>query len=201
MIVGSLWDQEDSYGAVATYAALEGKDRGNDKLFLVLGPWRHSGANYDAATLGPLRFDADTALAFRRDILKPFLDARLKDHPPKAATAPVTIYETGSNAWRRLQRWPLACAKGCAAGMRSLYLLPGGRAGFEAPREEGFDEYVSDPAKPGPLRTAAGALRRFRRVEALAGERSARGRRPARRLELGQRAAREAAQDRRRAAG
>ena len=150
MIVGSLWDQEDSYGAVATYAALEGKDRGNDKLFLVLGPWRHSGANYDAAMLGPLRFDADTALAFRRDILKPFLDARLKDHPPKAATAPVTIYETGSNAWRRLQRWPLACAKGCAAGMRSLYLLPGGRAGFEAPREEGFDEYVSDPAKPVP---------------------------------------------------
>ena len=42
MLVGSLWDQEDSYGAVHTYAALEPKDTANDKVFLVLGPWRHS---------------------------------------------------------------------------------------------------------------------------------------------------------------
>ncbi|HET7501489.1 MAG TPA: CocE/NonD family hydrolase [Kofleriaceae bacterium] len=150
MIVASIWDQEDSYGGVTTYRALEPKDTANDRLFLVLGPWRHSGANYDATSLGPLRFDSDTALAFRRDIAKPFLDAHLKERAPRAGVAPVNVYETGTNAWRRLPRWPLACPTGCPAPLRPLYLQPGGRAGFAAPTAEGFDEYVSDPAKPVP---------------------------------------------------
>ena len=150
MIVTSMWDQEDIYGGVATYQALEPKDRGNDKLFFVMGPWRHSGANAEGATQGPLRFDSDTALAFRRDTARPFFDAYLRDRPGKPNTAPATVYETGSNAWRRLPRWPLACASGCPSPLRSLYLLPGGRAGFTAPTAEGFDEYVSDPAKPVP---------------------------------------------------
>jgi putative CocE/NonD family hydrolase len=150
MIVASTWDQEDSYGGVTTYQALEPKDRANDKLFFVLGPWRHSGANADAATLGPLKFDSDTALAFRRDIARPFLDALLKDQPPKLTTAPVNVYETGTNAWRKLAKWPLACPTGCAAPLKPLYLQAGGRTGFAAPTAEGFDEYVADPAKPVP---------------------------------------------------
>jgi hypothetical protein len=150
MIVASTWDQEDSYGGVTTYQALEPKDKANNKLFFVLGPWAHSGANGDGQALGPLTFDSDTALAFRRDIAKPFLDAHLKDRAGKANTAPVNVYETGTNTWRRLAKWPLACAKGCAAPLRSLYLQARGRAGFTAPTAEGFDEYVSDPAKPVP---------------------------------------------------
>jgi putative CocE/NonD family hydrolase len=150
MIVASTWDQEDSYGGVTTYQALEPKDKANDKLFFVLGPWRHSGANGDGSTLGPLRFDSDTALAFRRDIARPFLDALLKDKPARVTTAPVHVFETGTNTWRKLTRWPLACATGCAAPLRPFYLLPGGRAGFAAPTAEGFDEYVADPAKPVP---------------------------------------------------
>ena len=47
MYVTSLWDQEDMYGGVHTYLATEPKDTGNDRNFLVLGPWRHSGVNYD----------------------------------------------------------------------------------------------------------------------------------------------------------
>jgi putative CocE/NonD family hydrolase len=152
MIVGSIWDQEDSYGAVNTYRVLEPKDKANDKLFFVLGPWRHSGANAEGETLGPLRFGTDTALAFRRDLAKPFFDRYLKDRPAPGAPviAPVNVYETGTNAWRHLARWPIACATGCAAPLRSLYLLPGGRAGFTAPAGEGFDDYVADPAKPVP---------------------------------------------------
>jgi uncharacterized protein len=150
MVVASIWDQEDSYGGVAVYQALEPRDRANDKLFFVLGPWPHSGANREGTTLGPLRFGSDTALAFRRDIAKPFLDAHLKDRAPKAAIAPVNVFETGTNTWRRLPRWPLACATGCPSPLRSLYLHAGGRAGFTAPGAEGFDEYVSDPAKPVP---------------------------------------------------
>jgi putative CocE/NonD family hydrolase len=150
MIVASIWDQEDSYGGVTTYQALEPKDKANDKLFLVLGPWRHSGANYDGSSIGPLKFENDTAQAFRRDIAKPFLDMYLKDKAPRAAIAPVNAFETGTNTWRKLQRFPLACASGCPAPMKSLYLLPGGRAGFAAPSAEGFDDYVADPAKPVP---------------------------------------------------
>ena len=150
MIVASIWDQEDSYGGVTTYQALEPKDKANDKLFLVLGPWRHSGGNADGSALGPLKFDSDTALAFRRDIERPFLDALLKDKPAKLTTAPVNAFETGTNAWRRLPKWPLACASGCASPLKPFYLQAGGRAGFAAPTAEGFDEYLADPAKPVP---------------------------------------------------
>src|SRR5207247_2188558 len=38
MLVHSLWDQEDIYGAIAVYKAIKPKDAGNDKVFLVLGP-------------------------------------------------------------------------------------------------------------------------------------------------------------------
>jgi putative CocE/NonD family hydrolase len=150
MIVTSIWDQEDIYGGVTTYQALEPKDRANDKLFFVLGPWRHSGALGEGTTMGALRFDRDTALEFRRDAARPFFDAYLRDRPTRPSISPVMVYETGTNSWRHLPRFPLACAAGCPSPLRPLYLLPGGRAGFTAPTAEGFDEYVSDPAKPVP---------------------------------------------------
>src|SRR5262249_36291009 len=37
MLVHSLWDQEDFYGAAAVYKAPEPKDADNDKVFLVMG--------------------------------------------------------------------------------------------------------------------------------------------------------------------
>ena len=41
MLVVGQWDQEDSYGAPAVYRALEPKDKNNDRVSLVIGPWRH----------------------------------------------------------------------------------------------------------------------------------------------------------------
>src|SRR5260370_6491162 len=38
LLVHSLWDQEDIYGAVAVYKAIKPLDKENDKVFLVLGP-------------------------------------------------------------------------------------------------------------------------------------------------------------------
>ena len=151
MIVASIWDQEDMYGAIATYEATEPKDSGNDKNFLVLGPWRHSGVNYDGSVLGVLKFNGDTAQQFRRDVMKPFLDTYLKDGAPKADTPPVFVYETGTNRWLREARWPLSCAQGCAAASKPLYLRAGGRVDFARAADGAtFDEYVSDPAKPVP---------------------------------------------------
>jgi len=154
MLVHSLWDQEDVYGAPAVYAAIEPKDTANDKVFLVIGPWHHGQMIDDGSSLGALRFDSDTALHFRQEILRPFLDQYLKDGAPKADLAPVTAFETGTNAWRRLPAWPAGCASGCAVRPTPLYLRAGLKLGFQAPEAGGsaFEEYVSDPAKPVPFR-------------------------------------------------
>jgi putative CocE/NonD family hydrolase len=156
MWIQGLWDQEDMWGAIHCYSVMEPKDRGNNMNFLVMGPWRHSGVNYDGSTLGPLKLNGDTALQFRRDVLKPFFDQYLKDGAPKADTPPVLIYNTGENHWDRLKSWPLACENGCAAKSKPLYLTASFRLSFVAPPAPdskvsgGYDEYISDPAKPVP---------------------------------------------------
>ena len=152
MLVGSLWDQEDIYGAAAVYKAIKPKDTGNDKVFLVIGPWNHGGEAGDGSALGPLRFGSDTGLYFRREILRPFLDHYLKDDAPPAGTPPVVIFETGTNTWRRLPGWPAGCASGCTIRPTPLYLHAGLKLRFGSPEagEAGFDEYISDPAKPVP---------------------------------------------------
>jgi len=154
MFVHSLWDQEDIYGAPALYKALKPKDSGNDKVFLVMGPWHHGQEIEDASTLGALHFGSDTGLYFRREILAPFLAQYLKDGAPKADVAPVSTYETGTNKWRRLNAWPSGCASGCAPKATPLYLGAGLKLGFAGPKngDASFNEYVSDPAKPVPFR-------------------------------------------------
>jgi len=155
MLVHSLWDQEDIYGAPAVYRAIEPKDSANDKVFLVMGPWHHGQEIGDGTTLGALNFHSDTALYFRQQILRPFLDHFLKDDPPPMDVAPVTAFETGTNEWRRLPAWPAGCVIGCAITPTPLYLGAGLKATFDAPRagDAPFDEYVSDPSKPVPYRT------------------------------------------------
>ncbi|HEY9133483.1 MAG TPA: CocE/NonD family hydrolase [Dyella sp.] len=152
MWLQGLWDQEDMWGAIHSYEATEPKDKNNDKNFLVMGPWRHSQVNYDARALGNLQWDGDTALQFRRDVLKPFFDQYLVDGAPKANTPPVLIYNTGENHWDRYKSWPLSCDKGCASKPQALYLQADGKLSFKAPADGAtkYDEYVSDPAKPVP---------------------------------------------------
>lgn len=147
MLVHSLWDQEDIYGAPAVYRAIKPKDVNNDKVFLVMGPWYHGQMIGDGSTLGALKFGSDTGLYFREEILAPFLDQYLREGAPKADVATVTAFETGTNKWRRLASWPPAGVQ-----EKRLYLQAGGRAGFGEPAGERFTEYVADPAKPAPFR-------------------------------------------------
>jgi len=154
MLVHSLWDQEDIYGAMAVYKAIKPKDTDNDKVFLVMGPWHHGQEIDDGSTLGALKFNSDTSLYFQREILRPFLDQYLKDGAPKADLPPVSAYETGTNRWRRLPAWPSGCASGCTVRPTPLYLNAGLKLSYAAPApsDAAFDEYVSDPAKPVPFR-------------------------------------------------
>ena len=154
MLVDSLWDQEDIYGASAVYKAIKPKDTNHDKVFLVMGPWYHGQEIGDGSSLGALKFHSDTGLYFRENILLPFLNQYLKDGAPKADVAPVTAFETGTDTWRRLPSWPAGCESGCAIHPTKLYLKAGLKAGFDAPKpgDSAFEEYVSDPAKPVPYR-------------------------------------------------
>ena len=153
MLVHSLWDQEDIYGDIAVYKAIEPKDTNNDKVFLVLGPWHHGQMIRDGSALGAIKFNSDTSLAFRREILRPFLDQYLKEGAPKADVSPVVAFETGTNKWLRLPSWPKGCDNGCAIKPTPLYLNAGLNAGFNAKSSApGYEEYVSDPAKPVPFR-------------------------------------------------
>ena len=155
MLVDSLWDQEDIYGAPAVYKALKSKDANNEKLFLVLGPWHHGQEIGDGSSLGALKFNNDTGLYFREQILRPFLDQYLKDGAPKGDIPPVSAFETGTNTWRRLPAWPMGCASGCSIKPTPLYLEPGLKLGYVVPKagDAAFDEYISDPAKPVTFRT------------------------------------------------
>jgi putative CocE/NonD family hydrolase len=155
MLVHSLWDQEDIYGALAVYRAIKPKDTDNDKVHLVLGPWHHGQEISDASTLGALRFHSDTGLYFRQEILRPFLDQYLKDGAPKADLPPVMAFETGTNKWRRLPSWPAGCADGCAIKPTPFYMRSGLKLSFAGPQagDGEFEEYVSDPAKPVPFRS------------------------------------------------
>jgi putative CocE/NonD family hydrolase len=124
-------------------------------VFLVMGPWHHGQEIGDGSSLGALKFGADTALQFRRDVLAPFLAQYLKDGAAKADVAPVTAFETGTNTWRRLPAWPAGCATGCTVKPTQYYLAAGSRVRTEPPAaaDAPFDEYISDPAKPVPFRS------------------------------------------------
>jgi putative CocE/NonD family hydrolase len=161
MLVHSLWDQEDIYGAPAVYKAIKPKDTGNDKVFLVIGPWHHGQMIGNGSSLGAIKFGSDTALHFRKKILAPFLAQYLIDGAPKADVGPVTAFETGTNEWRRYSAWPPSSEVrgqksevGKEHGkMTPLFLRAGLKLSREAPKagEAAYEEYVSDPARPVPF--------------------------------------------------
>lgn len=144
MVVHSLWDQEDIYGAPAVYAALEAKDGANDMVYLSMGPWYHGQAIGKASSLGNIEWDADTGKWWRHHVLAPFLAHFLKGTPMDVA--PVTAFQSGANQWQRLNSWPATPAT------TPLYLKPGGALGFtRADGPVATEDYVSDPAHPIPF--------------------------------------------------
>jgi uncharacterized protein len=152
MLVHSLWDQEDIYGNIALYKAIKPQDTGDEKVFLVIGPWFHHQERLEGNAVGAIQFGSDTSQYFRLQLLRPFLDHFLKDDAPPLNIAPVNAFETGTNRWLALPAWPAGCAAGCSIEHRHLYLQSGGNLSFTAPQiaAHDFDAYVADPAKPVP---------------------------------------------------
>jgi putative CocE/NonD family hydrolase len=149
LFVHGLFDQEDNFGGIAAYQAMEARDADNDRIYLALGPWNHGQSQREAASLGAIPWHADTGRWFRENPLLAFWNQHLKDQAPAQPLPPVLAFETGANAWRSYPAWP---APGAAPAR--LYLAPQGRTAFSAPAAGGpqFAEYVSDPARPVPYR-------------------------------------------------
>jgi uncharacterized protein len=142
-----LWDQEDMWGANHSFAALKAAGHETNN-WLVMGPWFHSQVNREGWNLGVFKWDGDTAAQFRHDMVLPFFNQYLNGGPP-AGLARATIYNPAENHWQKFADWPIACEKGCAHGLKPLYLQAGSGLGFDKPAASGGgDSYVSDPAKP-----------------------------------------------------
>jgi putative CocE/NonD family hydrolase len=148
--VAGWWDQEDFYGPLAIFEALERYDT-KGRNHLVVGPWRHGGGRVDLGDhLGKISFDSATGKFFREKIEAAWFAYYLKDHGtldlPKALT-----FEAGTNRWRRWDSWPPKAG----TEERPLYFGVNRSLSFVAPTaagDESFDSYVSDPAHPVPYR-------------------------------------------------
>ena len=140
MLVDSLWDAEDIYGALAVYRAIEPKDTNNDMVYLSMGPWYHGQAIDQGRNTGAIQWDQDASKWWRYNVLAPFLAHYLKGAPMDVA--PVTAFQSGTNRWQRLSRWPGGSAS-------ALYLRPDMTVDF-APSNgpTRTADYVSDPAHP-----------------------------------------------------
>ena len=146
LVVGGWWDQEDEYGPLATYAALERTDTAGLN-FLVMGPWYHGQWSGDSGTaLGDVQFGRPTGVDFRE------LQSRWFAHYLKGdsggTVSEATVFDAGTGAWRRFDHWPPATAV-----RRHLYFRADGALSFDPPtRTAGDDHYTSDPAHPVPYR-------------------------------------------------
>jgi uncharacterized protein len=150
LTVGGWFDAENLFGAVQTFKHAEANkpESGNH---LVMGPWAHgSWSKGDNEQLGELRFNSKTGSFFREKIELPFFEYHLKGKGgnlfPKA-----WLFETGANRWRKFDAWPPAEAQA-----KTFYLHGDGKLDSTLPTspsnlDKGFDEYISDPARPVPF--------------------------------------------------
>lgn len=148
LVVGGWWDQEDFYGTLATYDALEKYDKTNHN-FVVLGPWNHGGWNGFGRTLGDVNFNSATGAYFRSQVQAPWFAYYLKGKG-KLNQAEALTFQSGSNQWTRSDRWPPR-----EAVSRDLYFHSGKQLSFDKPaagNAAASESYVSDPANPVPYR-------------------------------------------------
>ena len=146
LTVGGWWDQEDRYGPLATYKALESGDAKRWST-LVMGPWNHGGWRNPARAMEVV--DPGTSDGYLRDVEAPWFAYWLHDRG-KLSQAEAYLYDAGVKKWRAFDQWPPT--KSSTA--RKLYMRADGKLSFDAPRagEAASDQYISDPAHPVPYR-------------------------------------------------
>ena len=154
LTVGGWFDAEDMWGALNTYASTERQNPGTPN-YLVMGPWYHGMWAGNGRTFGGLDYGQDTSAWYRENVEFPFFEKYLRD-VDVAAPAEATVFETGTNVWRKFEQWP---PKGL--GKKTFYLADG--KGIGEAKSTGSDAFVNDPLAPTPyLEDTAGNKRRTR---------------------------------------
>ena len=146
MTVGGWYDAEDLYGSFKTYQAFENKNPDTYNI-LIAGPWIHGGwSRTDGSSLGNVYFGEGNSQFYRDSISKPFFDHFLKGKK-KPNLPEAYCFETGTNKWRRFDKWPPTNSE-----KSNLYLNSNGKLSFSPPAEQNsaFDDFISDPSKPVP---------------------------------------------------
>jgi putative CocE/NonD family hydrolase len=156
--VGGLFDAEDAFGAQNLYKAIETKAKNNNKL--VLGPWYHGQwASTDGTHLGNVQFASNTSEWFGKNVEVPFFNYYLKGKGDASKIAEATVFFSGENQWHQFEQWPPSNII-----MKPVYLQASQQLSFTTgnPSKNGYDSYISDPAKPVPY---TGELRPYRTRE------------------------------------
>jgi uncharacterized protein len=143
LVVGGWYDAEDLFGSLKTYEAIE-KQSPKTENYLLMGPWTHGGwARGEWTKYGSMYFGGDVNNYYRQ-VEYNFFSHYLKGKADfKQAEA--TVFETGSNQWKQYKTWPPANTT-----EQTLYLQDNHLLSFAKGNNNGFDEYISDPAAPVP---------------------------------------------------
>jgi putative CocE/NonD family hydrolase len=127
-------------GTLKGYEEMMRVSPARDEQWLIVGPWTHAiGARHyalDGRDFGPeAEFDiAEASLPFYEHYLRSIDNGWER-------TPRVRLFETGSNTWRCVERWPPPA--------RELALFLGADGGLSAaPRTEGVRTYEYDPLDP-----------------------------------------------------
>ncbi len=146
--VAGWWDQEDFYGPVTIYRAMEKHDTGNMN-FLVVGPWNHGGWGGSGKTLGAVDFGSNTGDYYRAEIQRPFFACHLQGAATGCRPAEATLFRGGDNNWVTSNTFP----RKDGVTPTAIYTAANGALSFSKPTAAtGADFFVSDPANPVPYR-------------------------------------------------
>ncbi|WP_099371842.1 CocE/NonD family hydrolase [Sphingobacterium sp. 1.A.5] len=146
MVVGGLFDAEDTYGAFETYKQIEKRNKKNNSI-LVMGPWFHGGwVRSEGDSFGDIRFGQKTSLDYQKKFEEPFFDYYLKGEG-SFNPAEANVFFSGFNEWHSFDQWPPKNAEEV-----DLFLNENGQISMSPISEtESFTEYTSDPNKPVPF--------------------------------------------------
>ena len=137
----------------------------------MLGLWYHGmWGRPPGRTFGDMDWGSDTSTFFREEIEFPFFDAFVRgDGKPDLPEA--YVFDSGAKKWSKFDEWPPA-----AATETKLFFRRGKSLTiYDAPKTaQGFDQYVSDPARPVP--SEGGVLARRTREYMINDQRFAAGR-------------------------
>ena len=145
MVVGGLFDAEDTYGAFETYKQIENRNKSNNSI-LVMGPWFHGGwVRGKGDSFGDIKFGQETSTYYQENFELPFFEYYLKGKG-NFNPAEASIFITGSNRWQTFSQWPPK-----EGNEQSLYFNENNKLSWAGNENENkYVEYTSDPQKPIP---------------------------------------------------